>query len=80
MPLILSSNTIRDEILALYVSPRSSGDRARPSGGRCTGSNPVEGALNKVEHPHYWGFSHFTDVRHAVNHPTYFQYTLVTNR
>ena len=45
MPLILSSNTIRDEILALYVSPRSSGDRARPSGGRCTGSIPVEGAL-----------------------------------
>ena len=38
-----------DNLALKPTSPRSSGDRALPSGGRCTGSIPVGGTL-EVHH------------------------------
>ena len=41
-----------DNLALKPTSPRSSGDRALPSGGRCTGSIPVGGTL-EVHHSYF---------------------------
>ena len=48
-----------DNLALKPTSPRSSGDRALPSGGRCTGSIPVGGTLEVY---HYDLRKHFAYI------------------